>query len=101
MSRIILTIHTFDRSYAGFSASEIQSSSCGHFFLPARRARTLFINEAGNRRLQTLRTELYRELWQHAAEICGGEEAAIVKLHSHRSTRTISSGTFPISTSTR
>lgn len=82
-----MTIHTFDHSYAGFSASEIQSSSWHLFFLPARRSRTLFINEAGNRHLRTVNQKRYGEMQQCSTEICGGEEAMVVDLQSHSSTR--------------
>jgi hypothetical protein len=101
MASVEMTIHTFDHSYAGFPVPEVEFSSCRHFFLPARRPRTLFINGTGNRQLRTLCGKRQRELWQQAVAICGNEEAAIVDLHGHRSTRRISSGTFPISTSTR
>lgn len=87
MGGVVMTIHTFDHSYAGFSASEIQSSSCHHFFLPARRSRTLFINEAGNRHLRAVNQKRYGERWQCSTEICGGEEAMVVDLQSHSSTR--------------
>jgi hypothetical protein len=90
MSSIVMTIHSFNNSYAGFSASETQSSTCHHFFLPARRAGSLLISEARNRHLRTLSNgKRYREIWQQAAEICGGEVPTLVDLHDHSSARTI------------
>lgn len=86
MSSIVMTIYSFDHSYAGFSASESQSSSCHHSFLPARRSRTLFINEAGNRHLRTLNQNRYGEMFQCSTEICG-EDAMVVDLQSRSSTR--------------
>jgi hypothetical protein len=68
MSSIVMTIHTFDHSYAGLSASEIQSSSCRHIFLSARRVGNMFINETGIRQLQTQKQnhsgKRYREMLQ-------------------------------------
>src|ERR1700683_2057946 len=55
MRSIVTTIHTFDHSYAGISASEIQSPACNHIFLPRRRARKLFISETENRPLRSAR----------------------------------------------
>jgi hypothetical protein len=82
-----MTIHTFDHSYAGLSASEIQSPSCHHVFLTGRRSGNLFINETGNRHLQTLSGKRYREMRQQAAENCRGGEAVVVDLHGHSSAR--------------
>jgi hypothetical protein len=79
MSSVVMTIHTFIDSYAGFSASDNQSCSCNHFLLHQR--------HAGNRILRSLNANRYRDLWQQAKEICGGEEALVVDLHSHSSTR--------------
>jgi hypothetical protein len=101
MSSIVMTIHTFDHLYAGFSASEIQSSSCHHRFLPVRGAGMFLISEAGNRHHQVSNGKRYREMWQRAAEICGGEAQIVVGLHDHSSTRTTvhkGSNTNPTST---
>ena len=88
MSSIVMTIHTFNHSYADFSTSEIQSSSCIHSFLPVRHAGKLFIYETGNRHLHSCSAKRYRNLWQQASEICGGEAATVVDLHGNSSTRT-------------
>jgi len=102
MSSIVMTIHTFDHSYSGFSASEIQSSACRHLFLPVRGAGRFFISEAGNRRHQVFNGKRYREIWQRAAEICGGEADIVMDLQDHSSTRTIvHKGNNTNSTSTR
>jgi hypothetical protein len=101
MSSIVMTIHTFDHSYAGFSASENQSSSCRHLFLPVRNAGRFFISEAGNRH-RIFNGKRYREVWQRAAEICGGETDIAADLHAHSSTRTFAhKGNNSKSTSTR
>jgi hypothetical protein len=75
MSSIVMTIHTFDHSYAGLSASEVQSSSCRHIFPPGRRSGNLFINETGNRHIHSVSRNR------------GGGEAIVVDLHGHSSTR--------------
>jgi hypothetical protein len=101
MSSIVMTIHTFDHSYAGFSASENQSSACRHIFLPARNAGRFFISEAGSRQHRTFNVERYREVWQHAAEICGGADI-VGDLQDHSSARTfVPKGSNSNSTSTR
>jgi len=82
MSRIVMTIHTFNHTYAGFSASDNQGPFCRRSFLPAHRAGKLFINGAGNRQVQSLDVVRYRELWQQASEICG-EEATVADLYGH------------------
>jgi hypothetical protein len=64
MSSIVMTIHNFDHSYAGLSASEIQSSSCRHVFLLGRRVGNKFINETGDRHFQTHSGKRHREMWQ-------------------------------------
>jgi hypothetical protein len=87
MSNIVMTIHTFDLSCAGFFASEGQSSSCP-FVLPARRSRKLLINEAGNRHFRILDAKLYGEMLRCSMEISGGEEAMVVDLHGLGSART-------------
>lgn len=68
MSSIVMTIHTFDYSYAGLSVSEIQSSSCHHVFPPGRRSGNLFINETGIRCLRTDSGKRHREMWQQMAD---------------------------------
>jgi hypothetical protein len=83
-----MTIHTYNHSYAGFSASDYQSSSCNSFLLPARHAGKLIINGTGNRRLQSLNVRRYRDLWQQASEICVGGDATAVDLDGHGSART-------------
>lgn len=88
MSSIVVTVHTFNHSYADFSTSEIQSSSCSHSFLPVRYAGKLFINEAGNRRLHSCSAKRYRDLWQQASEICGGDAPTVVDFHGNSLTRT-------------
>lgn len=87
MSSIVMTIHSFDHSYAGFSASENQSSACRHLFLPVRNAGRFFISEAGSRQ-RTFNGKRYREVWQRAAEICGGETGIAADLQDHSSTQT-------------
>jgi hypothetical protein len=67
MSSIVMTIYSFDHSYAGLSASEIQSSSCHHIFSPGRRAGNLFINETGIRRLRTDKGKRHGDMWQQTA----------------------------------
>jgi hypothetical protein len=90
MSSIVMTIHSFNNLYAGFSASETQSSTCHHLFLPARRAGSFLISEARSRHLRTLNNgKRYLDMWQRAAEICGGEMPTLVNLHDHGSARTI------------
>lgn len=64
MRSIVMTIHSSDHSYAGLSASEIRSSSCRHIFLSGRGAGNMFINEMGNRHLQTQGGKRYREMWE-------------------------------------
>lgn len=81
-----MTIHTFDHSYAGLSASEVQSPSCHHIFRPGRGSGNLFINETGSRHLQSLSGKLYREMWRKTAENRGGE-AIVVDLHGDSSAR--------------
>jgi hypothetical protein len=88
MRSIVMTIHTFDHSYAGLSASEIQSSSCRHVFLSGRRAENMFINETGNRQLRNfINGKHYRETVKQTAENRGGAEAVVVDLHGHSSAR--------------
>jgi hypothetical protein len=88
MRSIVMTIHTFDHSYAGLSASEVQSPSCHHILLPGRRSGGLFINETGNRHLRNFASgKRYREMWQQTAETRGGGEAIVVDLHGHSSAR--------------
>ena len=87
MRSFVMTIHTFDHSYAGLSASETQSPSCRHVFPIERRAGNLFINETGNRQLRNLSGKRYRETWQQTAENRGGGEAIVVDLHGHSSAR--------------
>jgi hypothetical protein len=87
MRSIVMTIHTFDHSYAGFSASEIQSSSCHHIFSPGRRSGNLFINETESRHLRSFGGKRYREMWQQTAENRGKGEAIVVDLHGHSSAR--------------
>ena len=102
MSSIVMTIHTRDHSYAGVSASENQSSACRHLFLPVRHAGRFFISEAGSRQHRIFNGERYREVWQRAAEICGGEIEIAADLQDHSSTRTfIPKGSNANSTSTR
>jgi len=83
MSRIVMTIHTFNHTYAGFSAPDNQSPFCKRSFFPAHRAGKLLINGMGNRQLQSLDVMRYRDLWQQASEICGGEEPTVVDLYGH------------------
>jgi hypothetical protein len=87
MRSIVVTIHTFDHSYAGLSASEIQSPSCHHIFSPRRRSGNLFINETGNRHIRNSNGKRYRDIWQQTAENRGGGEAIVVDLHGHSSAR--------------
>jgi hypothetical protein len=87
MRSIVMTIHTFDHSYAGLSASEIQSSSCRHIFPSGRRSGNLFINETGNRRLRNFSGKRFREMWERTGENRGGSEAVVVDLHGHSSAR--------------
>jgi len=87
MSGIIMTIHTFNHSYAGFSASEIHRSCCGLCFLPARLPRRLFIDDAGSQHLRVGDQKRCGEMWRDSTEICGGEEPLVVDLRSHSSTR--------------
>jgi hypothetical protein len=88
MSSIVMTIHTFNHSYADFSTSEIQSSSCTHSCLSVRHAGKLFINEVGKRHLHSCSAKRHPDLWQQASEICGGEAATVVDLHGNSLTRT-------------
>lgn len=81
-----MTVHSFNRSYPGFLASEIRSSSCKCLF-PARHAGKLFIFGAGNRHFQTFDFKRYRELRQQASEICGDDESTVVNLYGHNSAR--------------
>src|ERR1700733_4091020 len=87
MRSIVMTIHTFDHSYAGLSASEIQSSSCRHVFPIGRGSGNLFINETGNRHLRNFSGKRYREMWRQAAENRSGGEAIVVDLHGHSAAR--------------
>jgi len=87
MRSVVITIHTFDHSYAGLSASETQSSSCHNIFPTRRSSGHLFINETGNRQLQILTSKRYHEMWQRMAENCGGGETIVVDLHGHSSAR--------------
>jgi hypothetical protein len=88
MRSVVMTIHTFDHSYAGLSASETQSSSCRHVFPSRRSSGNLFINETGNRQLRNFMSDnRYREMWQQTAENRGGAEAVVVDLHGHSSAR--------------
>ena len=82
-----MTIHTFDHSYAGLSASEIHSSSCRHVFPIGRGSGNLFINETGNRHLRNFSGKRYREMWRQAAENRSGGEAIVVDLHGHSAAR--------------
>ncbi len=75
MRSIVMTIHTFDHSYAGLSASESQSPSCHQIFSPGRCSGNLVINETGNRHLQSLSRNR------------GGSEAIVVDMHGHSSAR--------------
>jgi hypothetical protein len=70
-----MTIHTFDYSYAGLSASEIQSPSCHHIFAPGRRSGNLFINETGNRHFHNFSRNR------------DGRDAVVGELHGHSSAR--------------
>jgi hypothetical protein len=79
MSSVVITIHTFIDSCAGFPASDNQSCSCNPFFLLGRQTRT--------RNPRPLNAIHYRDLWQQATEICGGEEALVLDLQRHNSTR--------------
>src|SRR5579864_7033797 len=103
MSSIVMTIHSFNNSYAGFSASETLPSTCHHFFLPARRAGSFLIGEARNRHLHILNNgNRYFGMWQEAAEICGGEIPTVVDLHDNGSARTtVPNESSSNSTSTR
>ena len=88
MRSVVITIHTFDHSYAGLSASETQSPSCRHVFPIERRAGNLFINETGNRQLRNFITgKHYREISKQAADNRAGREVAVVDLHGHSSAR--------------
>jgi hypothetical protein len=101
MSSVVMTIHTFDHSYAGFSATENQSSACSHLFLPVRNAGRFFISEAGSRQIRNFNGKSYREVWQRAAEISGGVDVA-ADVPDHSSTRTfVHKGSNTKSTSTR
>jgi hypothetical protein len=82
-----MTIHTFDHSYAGLSASETQSSSCHNISPPRRSSGHLFINETGNRHLKISTSKRYRESWQRTAENHGSGETIVVDLHGHSSAR--------------
>jgi hypothetical protein len=83
-----MTIHTFNHSYAGFQASDCQSSSCNYYRLPARRAGKLFINGTGNRHFQSIDVKRCRAVLQQASEICGDQEAIVVDLRGHSFART-------------
>ncbi len=102
MSSIVMTIHTFDHSYAGFSTSENESSACRHLFLPVRNAGKFFISEAGSRQHRNFfNGKRYREVWQRAAEICGGVDI-VADVQDYSSTRTFAhEGINTKSTSTR
>ena len=96
MSSIVMTIHTFDHSYAGLSASEIQSSSCRHIFLSARRAGKFVHKRDGNPAASNFMKQ-YRDMWQDA-EIAG----EIVAICRYSSARIFAHGkSIPISISTR
>jgi hypothetical protein len=90
MSSIVMTIHSFNNLYAGFSASETQSSTCHHLFLSARRAESFLISEARSRHLRSLNSgKYYFGMSQEAAEICGGELPTLVDLRDQSSARSI------------
>jgi len=88
MSNVVMTIHTFDNSYAGFPASEIQTCSCHGIFRPGHSPARLLISEVGNRHLRGFSAKRHREMCEQAVEICGGQEAIVVDLRGHGSTRT-------------
>ena len=87
MRSIVMTIHTFNHSYAGLSASEIQPSSCHHIFQPGRRSGSLLINETGNRQSRNFSSKHRSEIWQQTSENRGGAEAIVVELHGDSSAR--------------
>jgi hypothetical protein len=89
MSSIVLTIHNLDSTYAGFSASEIRSSSCHHFRPSGRRSGRIFINEARDRHLRNISASQFRELCERSAEVCGGNAAIVVDPHVATSTRAV------------
>ena|ERR1039457_1018964 len=89
MSSIVLTIHNLDSTDAGFSASEIRSSSCRHFLPSGRRPGRVFISEAWDRHLRNISINHFRELCELSAEVCGASAAIVVDPHVCNSTRTV------------
>lgn len=89
MSSIVLTIHNFDFSSAGFSTAAPRTPSC-HPFAPSRRPKgPVFIHEAANRNLRNISADQYLELRQRAVEICGGDPALVIDSHACHSTQTV------------
>lgn len=83
MSSVVMTIHGYSHSYAGFPASDCPSSSCNYFLLSARHEGKLFINGTGNRHFQSFDVRRCRAVLQRASEICGDQEAIVVDLRGH------------------